>query len=365
MALRFLLRQRLRTLLTLGAVLGCGLLMLLLLAVHRGAREGSVGYLRATPADLWVLQKNATNILRGTSVLEAGAAARLAALPGVARAQPLLLILSGVTLGDRPSTLFVAGYEAPGGLGGPPELAAGRGVEGDDEIVLDTAFAAKHGLTEGSLLRLQDQDLRVVGRSRGTNALVLQYAFVTRRRAETLLGVPGVATCLLVQLRPGVEAGAVAAAARAELPGAAVYGHAAFVEQNVREMESGVLPLLWAVAALGVGVLAIVLALLLSLGVLEHRRDFAVLQALGAPRSSLAGVVAGQALIVAGAGALVAAAAFPALVAAIERLAPEITLLSAPGHVLVMGAAVTGSGLLALLPVLTWMRRVHPLEAFA
>jgi len=50
--------------LTIGGVSLCIVLMFFLLAVYRGVADGSVEYIRRNKADLWVLQRNATNILR-------------------------------------------------------------------------------------------------------------------------------------------------------------------------------------------------------------------------------------------------------------------------------------------------------------
>ncbi len=73
-------------------------------------------------------------------------------------------------------------------------------------------------------------------------------------------------------------------------------------------MKSGFLPLLYTVAAIGAVVLTVILSLLLSVNILERRRDFAVLKTLGSPPAFLWGLVIKQALLIA-AGSCVAALA--------------------------------------------------------
>ena len=66
---RVLTHQPARFALTVGGMALCVLLMLFLLAIYQAVSEGSVEYVRRSNADVWVLQKNATNILRSTSFL--------------------------------------------------------------------------------------------------------------------------------------------------------------------------------------------------------------------------------------------------------------------------------------------------------
>src|SRR5512135_88339 len=135
-AVRTLRSQPLRLALTVGGVALCVVLMLFLLGVYRGVADGSVEYIRQNRADLWVLQDNATNILRGSSLISADQIAAIARTPGVRTAAPVLFLLSTVRKGSRVGTIFLTGFEPEKGLGGPPLLARGRRPSADDEIVL-------------------------------------------------------------------------------------------------------------------------------------------------------------------------------------------------------------------------------------
>lgn len=363
-ALRILVQQRVRFALTVGGVALCVLLMLFLFATYLGARDGSVDYIRRTRADLWVLQKNATNILRGSSILSSDQGRALRGVPGVKAASPVLLVLCGVRSGDQAATLFVAGFDPATGDGGPPGLAAGRSVRGDGEIVLDVSFAAKHGYGVGDSVALKDQPLEVVGLSTGTNALVIQYAFVSLRRAQSLMGVPDLATCFLVTVARDESPARVAASVKAAVPGVEVYGRGEFLVNNVREMESGILPLLYTVAGIGAVVLMAVLALLLTISLLEQRRSFAVLKTLGAPLGYLPRLVVSQALWISSCGSALAVAALLPLLLAVEYAAPEVSLKSSWTHVAIVVGATAALSLLGSWPVVRRLSRVYPLEAF-
>ncbi len=364
-AFRTLRGQPLRLALTVGGVASCIVLMLFLLAVYRGAADGSVEYVRRNAADLWVLQKNASNILRGSSLVTAAQAEAVGRVPGVRSVATVLLLLSTLRKDGEARTIFLAGYEPEKALGGPPELARGRAVRTDGEIVLDAAFARKFGFKTGDAVDLQGRRLEVVGLSRGTNAFVIQYAFVTLRLARTLVGIPGLATCFLVTAEAGADADGIRGRIRSGFPALEAYDQREFLAANIREMKSGFLPLLYTVAALGAVVLTVILSLLLSINIMERRKDFAVLKTLGSPLRFLWGLVVRQAVLIATLSALAALLVFFPLAAALESLAPEVSLKSSAGQILAVALAVEVMSLASSLVSIRRLRRVYYLEVFS
>ena len=164
--------QPVRLTLTIGAVALCIILMLFLLGIYKGVADGSVEYIRKNNADLWVLQKNCTNILRGTSLLSSRQGKVISENPDVESVSPVLFLLSNVKSTNGNSTIFLTGYEPKNKLGGPPELVRGRNIKNGSEIVLDEAYALKSGFKLNDTLHIQDDVFKVVGLSKGTNAFV-------------------------------------------------------------------------------------------------------------------------------------------------------------------------------------------------
>jgi Na+-transporting methylmalonyl-CoA/oxaloacetate decarboxylase gamma subunit len=68
-ALKILAKQYLRFTITIFGVALCLMLMLFLLAIYYGVSDASVRYVRESDADIWVMQRHAANLLRGTSLL--------------------------------------------------------------------------------------------------------------------------------------------------------------------------------------------------------------------------------------------------------------------------------------------------------
>ncbi len=363
-ATRVLLAQPQRLTLTVAGVALCVVLMLFLLGVYRGVSVGSIEYVAASDADLWVLQRHAANILRSTSLLDERYGGQLRREAGVDDVAPVLFILGGVETPAGLATTYFTGFDARHGTGGPPHITAGRTVAGDDDIVLDRSFAAKHGFRVGDRVVVKGRALQVVGLSGGTNMFVIQYAFVTLERARWLGGIPGVVSAFQLRLRPGADAGAVAAHLRRELPELAVYQRPEFLANNTREMEAGILPLLYVVALIGAVVLTAILSLILSITVLERRRELAIMKALGAPPRFVPGLVVQQALLLAGSGTLLGVAVFFPLTRLVERLAPEVATVSSPAHLALVALAALVVGLVASLVPIARIQHVYPLEVF-
>src|SRR5215831_2162179 len=124
-ALKILLNQYLRFFITAFGIALCLLLMLFLLAIYDGVSDASVRYVRESKADLWVLQRNAANLLRNTSILASGFGNQIKDIQGVVSAAPILFFTAMLHLPHNDASVHLAGYDPQTGKGGPPEIVAG------------------------------------------------------------------------------------------------------------------------------------------------------------------------------------------------------------------------------------------------
>jgi putative ABC transport system permease protein len=363
-ALKTLTDQPFRFIITACGVALCVVLILFLLGIYKGVSTGSVEYVRSGDADLWVLQRHATNILRCTSLLTPEHGTTLKETSGVKSVSPVLFILASVRLLEGPATLYLTGYDPKRGRGGPPEISKGRNIRKSGEIVLDRSFASKHHINIGDPLPVKNDTLVVVGFSKGTNMFVIQYAFITLADAHRIIGLAGIVTCYLVKVTPGIGLAHVSSEIEARLPDVVVFGHEKFLENNIHEMESGILPLLFVVAVIGSVVLMAILSLILSINVLERRKDFAIMKALGSPGGFIPGLVIIQALILSGSGLVVGIALFFPLMGAVERLSPEVSVLTSIYQILAVILSVMVISLISSIFPVQKLRKVYPLEAF-
>lgn len=364
-SVRILRSQPLRLGLTISGIALCIVLMFFLLSIYRGVEDGSVEYIRKNRADLWVLQRNAWNILRGSSFLSTGHGILIQSIPGVESVSPALLLLSGIKKDDSDATVFLVGYDPQEKLGGPPFIIQGRSIISDNEIILDYSFARKLNFNVGDKVFIQDDTLIVAGLSSGTNALVIQYAFVTLKRARSLIGFPSLVTCFLIQIRKGEDIEKISAEIKEELVGVEVYKHEDFLKNNIREMEMGFLPFLLVIAVMGIIVLTVILSLLLSINILEHRKDYAILKILGSPRRFLPRIVVEQAFLISSAGIIAALILYFPIVTIIEVILPEVNTISTFSQIIFVVIIVWIVSLISSFFSAQKLRHIYPLEVFS
>jgi putative ABC transport system permease protein len=222
--------------------------------------------------------------------IPAADADRVAATPGVVRADPLVVLHSTLR---RPSVRDVNVIGArPGGLGMPP-TAEGRAVARLGEVVADTAL----GLGLGDRVELGGLDLEVVGLAdQVTWYFGTPMVFVAIQDAQAL-GFDGQPLAMTI-ITQGVPRSAPAglrvlsdtqAWTDLERPLASATQSIAFINA-----------LLWLVAA---GIIGSIV----YLSALERQREFAVLKATGAANRSLLAGLALQAVLLSAAAAVLAA----------------------------------------------------------
>ena len=363
-SLKVLISQPVRLMLTVMGVTLCALLMLFLWAVYSGVERGSVEYVRCSEADIWVLQRNATNILRCSSLLNITQGQLLTKIEDIEEVSPLFFYLATIHLGKRNSTVYLTGYNPSQNLGKPPHIIKGRNVLEDDEIVLDKSTAAKFHFDIGDSVVINQTVLKVVGISEGTNMFVIQYAFVSLRCVQKIAGFPYIVSCFLVKVKAEREVAAVAESIRGVLPHAEVFDREVFLQNNIQEMESGILPLLFIVALIGAVVLTAILSLTLTVNILEQRSDIATMKALGAPLSYIPIFVLKQTLIMAVMGLTTAILVFFPMTVLVEAVAPEVSAKTSLTQMILIAVLVFIISLFSSFLPIRRLRKIYPLEAF-
>jgi putative ABC transport system permease protein len=245
---------------------------------------------KSMDADAWVVPAGTFGPFTSTNLFPASAARRIAALPGVTRADPLVLFRETVEVPNA-RDLNVIGYTL-GGIG-TPAVAHGRDVQKSGEIVVDSSL----GVHVGETLKVLRRSFRVVGTTHGITYLGgTPTAFLSVRDAQQmLLQGARLATAVGVRGTP-----------RAPLPSGLVSRTNAQVRTDLgRPLKQAVgtigviTVLLWLIAA---GIIAAIL----YMSALERVREFAVMKATGAANSFVMSGLALQAITLSVAAAIVA-----------------------------------------------------------
>jgi putative ABC transport system ATP-binding protein len=112
-------------------------------------------------ADRWLVARGTSGPFTTITAIPADAAEQVAILPGVRRADPLVIFHSTLRRTGSLKDVNVIGYR-PGGLGAPP-VSAGRAPVAAGEVVADTRL----GLPVGRTVDIGGRPLRVVGAADG------------------------------------------------------------------------------------------------------------------------------------------------------------------------------------------------------
>jgi putative ABC transport system permease protein len=284
----------------------------------------------ALGADAWLVAAGAPGPFTTSTPIPAAEAGQVAAMPGVARADPLVIVHSTVR---RPAVrdVNVIGTR-PGGLGTPP-LAGGRAVARAGEVVADTEL----GLAVGDRLELSGRRLEVVGLAdRVTWFFGTPTLFLALEDAQAVaFGGQPLAMAVLTRGVPGGGA-----------PGLERFSNQQAMTDLERPLVRGlqsidlISALLWLVAA---GIIGSIM----YLSVLERLRELAVLKAVGASNRSLLGGFAIQAVLLSAAAAVLAVG-IATLLAPVFPFTVEIPATALPrlvGTAMLVGLAASVVGL--------------------
>ncbi len=360
---RMLMSERSRLAITVSAVAIMVMQMLFLGGIYQGVKLGAIGYVAHSPADLWVCQNNSRNLLRSTSFIRQITLNDISRLKGVERAEGILKVIATARIHGKEETMFVFGLPPEASLSSPP-MVTGTSVPGEGEIVLDRSFARKYSLTVGDSITLQHDSYRVSGISRETNATVTQYSFVSLMDAQQLLGFAGIVSFIPIRVDPHADAQALADTIRTRYPALSVFDRATFMENTLREMQAGVLPLFWTILVLGVLSGILVITLMFYQSVLEMRTDYALMMAIGARSSFLTSLVLKQTLAVTLVGFLGGALLDLFLAPVLENLVPALNIVSRWEDVLFVLAASLGVGSAGSVFPIRKLRGIYPAEVF-
>jgi putative ABC transport system permease protein len=280
----------------------------------------------------------------------------------VERATPLLIILTSAEVPRGYWTIFLVGYDPATGIGGPPALARGRGVQRDGEIVLDAVFARKFGYTTDDRIVVNGKPLVVVGLSTGTNAIVVQYTFVTMSCAQSMLPFPGLVSAVVVKVAAGASTTDVRTRLDALRPTSHCFTRSEFLANNLAEMSNGFLPVLSLVTGVSAVVLTAILGLLTGMTILRRRRDYAILKMIGSPSRFLWTQLARRVAVQVGSGAAAGIALFYLVRPVVKALMPEIEcVLAAWQHLAAVGTACA-AGTVSVVAAGLRLRTIYPLE---
>jgi putative ABC transport system permease protein len=360
--LRNLLRQRIRTTLTVVGI-GLGIATVVALgSVVGGMKQTSTQILRAFDSDFIVAEKGSADL--SFSSVTADEVQAVQEHPGVADVIGVLLRVSKVagnpyfvTVGMDPGDLTESGII--------PVEGTLFGVGATDELMLGTRAADALDASVGQKVTIDNREFLVTGTYKTGNLWIDGGALAPLAVVQETANKPDVVTFLYVRAEPGQDPIALADGIRAEMPlltTVAGIDEMSRVDQGIEIMDA----LTLAISALAVGIGAIGVMNTMVMSVFERTREIGILRAVGWSDNRVVRMIIGESVILCLIAAMVGtiagvlASRAVLLIPAVENLLePQYTAdIFLRGLIVAVIVALAG----AAYPVLRALR-LSPMEA--
>jgi putative ABC transport system permease protein len=357
-----LLRRPARSLFTAAGVAVGVAMIVALLSFTQGLQNSAAGLVHLGGSELGVFQRGVSEPT--TSILPQATVARLAALPQVQSATPLLLMVE-VVKGEPGAVVF--GADPTGFFTRSLVMLQGRPLREAREILVGDQLAAQLHLRVGDTLTVRGHRLPIAGVYHSGIALEDAGAVMPIEQARGLLERPGEETDVIARLDAGTGAGAAGKAIERALPGTQVITDP---EQALRAGANGPLItnaiLVIVVIALIVGAISVTNTMAMS--IIERQGELGLLSTVGWSPVRVASLILGEGIAVsvlgAGVGLLFGVIGGSLLVHALgvsAYVSPSVTAWGL-GRGLLVGVAI---GVLGGIYPAWRVTRMRPLKALA
>ncbi|KAI96406.1 multidrug ABC transporter substrate-binding protein [Rhodomicrobium udaipurense JA643] len=300
LAIRNLVHDRARFLVTLIGILFAVVLLAVQLGLYLGARKMIVDTIDHANGDIWIAAYGSNSFEQAT-ILHGRERFAALSVPGVTAVEPVVASFAPWTRDDT-STTSVVVVGSDGTL--PPWNVAEGSVSAlsPDGVAVDRTYADTLGISGvGSVAEINGQRLRVDALTEGIRSFTTSpYIFMSLAKARELLSVPSdQATFYLAKVQPGVAVSGVKRALETKLPGTSIFTKAEFRQTNLDYwlFGTGAGVALLGGAVLGLIIGTVVVAQTLYSSTKDHLAEFATLRALGSSSFYIHKVILTQATV--------------------------------------------------------------------
>lgn len=306
LAIRNLLHDRARMIVTLVGVLFAVVLLAVQLGLYIGAKKMIVSMIEHAQGDIWITAYGASSFEQAPLLTGRERFAALSA-PGVESVAPLLVTFMEWRKPDSSITnvVLVGADKGEGSL--EPWNIVESGGSLPDGVAVDRTYADTLGVSGiGASAEIEGKRVRVEAITEGIRSFTTSpYVFTSVNKARSLMAAPpDQATFYLVKLAPGADAAQVKQELASKLTDVSILTKAEFVERNLDYwlFGTGAGVALLGGALLGLIIGTVVVAQTLYSSTNDHLTEFATLRALGSSSEYIHKVILTQATASAVAG---------------------------------------------------------------
>jgi putative ABC transport system permease protein len=335
-AWRNLVHDKVRLIVTLVGIAFSTILMGIQLGMLLNFMQTTSTIVDTAGADIWIVARGVPSVDLATPIEERRRFQALA-VPGVTKAESYFLHFAFWKRDDGVHTsVIVVGVEPTAKMGLPRAMVGGQDVRdalsSPDGVVIDRLYAEKLGVTTiNQLVEINHRRMRVVGFTEGIRTFTqAPYVFMSLRNARILLSQGDIErpalneiTYVLVRVADGYAPTTIQAELSSRMPDVDVLLSSVFSRKSeyywLFTTGAGVTVISSSVLALLVGV--VIVAQTLYASTMDRLPEYAVIRAMGGPRSYLYKIVIQQAVI----GALLGSAIGISIVVLIAYLARDMS----------------------------------------
>ncbi|MBZ0294871.1 MAG: hypothetical protein K8L99_20080, partial [Anaerolineae bacterium] len=252
-----------------------------LVGLRNGMYASLTAYIDHTGADLIVSQLGVEGLFSSNSAIPVSLHGELATRDDVVEVGHIVVADVIFTREGVKTPVLLVGYNIRTGIGGPWNIGAGRAVQSDDEILLDTWLAWRSEIALGDEIEVLGQHFTVVGLTRETSSWMSPYIFVSQQAAEDMLQLSGIASFYLLRLPPDADVTATAANIELQVGGVAALTTNEMAAADRRVMatvlDTPFNVMLLISAAIGIGVMGTIT----YSSILSRLLEYCVLKAMG------------------------------------------------------------------------------------
>jgi putative ABC transport system permease protein len=339
-------------------------LMTILLGLYQGWNSKIGGWVGQVDADAWVVREGATDFLNAASILPTEKVEELESSDAVAHAYPIIVRPMLFYNGDKETVMHLVGYDADGldSPGGPSACDKDDCQPSGDEIVVDEALARTRDVDIGDILRTGNEEIEVVGYSKGGNFAFTTAGFMDFDVAQKFLEMDGLATFILVQLEPDADIDSWIRIVEGSDPVIEVYTQEEFTNNTRDRILKNILPIMVLIVGIAFVVGIAITSLTIFTTTVEKTKEFAVMKAIGFNNTDLFQLVVFQSFLIGLLGFVFGAILTLILSSFIDRIVPQfIVAVRWQDMLMVLGATLLMAFGAAIMPA----RRVGGLDPAA
>lgn len=364
LARRNLFRERTRLAISVLGVAFAVVLMLVLSGLYTSYVNRIGNYYQQTAADLWVVQSGTANFYHSSSVLPAQAGSQIQGVQGVASVSPYLGRQVAFQRGGKDFITYAVAVPEGETVQGPVNVEEGSADPGSGEIVIDRVLARQANLGLGDTIDLRGTSFEIVGITSGGDMIMYQYSWITFADALELQGNSEIVNFFRVQLLDVADVASVQRGIEGAVPGAEAWTVPYVIDQNQGLIRETFLPVVSVLLFIGFAVGTAVIGLTTYSTILEKRREYGILKAIGARSGALFRTLLGQSGTSGLIGYLVGTVISFVLAVWVPKKVPQFSIDIGLGAVLWVLAAAAGMVVVSVgLPLLR-LRRIDPAEVF-